>query len=476
MNLEYWVNGKNKRLYLGDYHRESFNVSKIEKRISELRAEYGGVGLKWDVDIQEGELLKKKEKYNNVQEKLQRSIVNDAIKDFFENSCPSVKHPSDTLNRETAREYARTLIGYDERIDPLVFERDKFNQCKISFKSGSGIESWTHYWNKYPPREYEKDEPKKSMFDTPMGQRILADLTEEDLRAYINKMSKSLGTQKKIKEAFSAIWANAKVKSLVGKNSRGFVPLNPVTEIKIERPKESVFSHFDTEEFKQDEINKIYHACKKLRDTFVFQTQVILLMMFTGRRRRTILKLKWSMITLKKMIVEDDGKKFEVEGVIEIPKEVIKTKKPDKIWITKNVKDVLLDLHKQRTENHWSMFIDWCFPSPRVQDKQFLTKGNENNTEKARLKDIIGCFKAVVQEARILRPVAMKMFRNTHENKVNESKKIRSTWDVISVTGRADTKSAEKNYLNKKLTGNVAAIVNDVDDEFSKIISFAGKK
>ena len=70
MNLEYWVNGKNKRLYLGDYHRESFNVSKIEKRISELRAEYGGVGLKWDVDIQEGEQLKKKEKYNNVQEKL----------------------------------------------------------------------------------------------------------------------------------------------------------------------------------------------------------------------------------------------------------------------------------------------------------------------------------------------------------------------------------------------------------------------
>ena len=144
--------------------------------------------------------------------------------------------------------------------------------------------------------------------------------------------------------------------------------------------------------------------------------------------------------------------------------------------ITKNVKDVLLDLQKQRTENHWSMFIDWCFPSPRTKDKKFLMKGNENNTDKARLKDIVGCFRAVVQEAGILRPVAMKMFRNTHENKVNESKRIRSTWDVISVTGRTDTKSAEKNYLNKKLTGNVAAIVNDVDDEFSKIISFAGKK
>ena len=476
MNLEYFVNGKNKRLYLGDYHRENFNVSKIEKRISELRAEYGGIGLTWAIDIQDGELLKKKQKYNQIHEELQKSIVNDAVKSFFENSCPSVKHPSETLNRDTAREYARSLIGYDERIDALVFERDKFNQCKISFKADSGIETWQQYWSKYPPREYQKDEPKKSMFDTPIGQRILSDLTEEDLRAYINKMSNSLGTQRKIREAFSAVWANAKIKSLVGKNSSGFVPPNPVAEIKIERPKESIFSHFDTEEFKQDEINKIYHACMKLRNEYIFQTQNILLQMFTGRRKENLLQLKWSMITFKKMVVESDGKRFEVFGVIEMPKEITKTKKPDKIWITKNVKDVLLDLHKQRTENHWAMFIDWCFPSPRVQDKQFLMKGNENNTEKARLKDVIGCFRSIVKVSGILRPVAMKMFRTTHENKVNESKMVRSTWDVVSVTGRTDTKSSEQSYLNKKLTGNVAAIVNDVDEEFSKIISIAGKK
>ena len=42
------------------------------------------------------------------------------------------------------------------------------------------------------------------------------------------------------------------------------------------------------------------------------------------------------------MVVESDGKRFEVFGVIEMPKEITKTKKPDKIWITKNVKDVLL--------------------------------------------------------------------------------------------------------------------------------------
>ena len=48
----------------------------------------------------------------------------------------------------------------------------------------------------------------------------------------------------------------------------------------------------------------------------------------------------------------------------------------------------------------------------------------------------------------------MRMFRNTRENKVNELKKTRSTWDVISVTGSTDTRSAESSYLNKNLNSN----------------------
>ncbi len=63
----------------------------------------------------------------------------------------------------------------------------------------------------------------------------------------------------------------------------------------------------------------------------------------------------------------------------------------------------------------------------------------------------------------------MRMFRNTRENKVNESTKSRSTWDVISVTGRTDTRSSESSYLNKRLNSKTADISNDVDERFSKI-------
>lgn len=65
--------------------------------------------------------------------------------------------------------------------------------------------------------------------------------------------------------------------------------------------------------------------------------------------------------------------------------------------------------------------------------------------------------------------VAQRMFRNTHENKVNANRKARSTWDVISVIGRADTRSAESFYLNKKLTPQTAELMDEMNDEWAKV-------
>ena len=75
MILDYWLNdgvertlangkkvyGKSKRYVLGDYNRETFNVKHIEKKIADLRKEYGSTNdLTWAVDIVEGEKLKKR--------------------------------------------------------------------------------------------------------------------------------------------------------------------------------------------------------------------------------------------------------------------------------------------------------------------------------------------------------------------------------------------------------------------------------
>jgi len=70
----------------------------------------------------------------------------------------------------------------------------------------------------------------------------------------------------------------------------------------------------------------------------------------------------------------------------------------------------------------------------------------------------------------------MKMFRNTYENKVNRNKIVKSTWDTVTVTGRADTQSAEKAYLNKEFTPKVKSIVTSVDEEFANIIKIRNIK
>ena len=69
----------------------------------------------------------------------------------------------------------------------------------------------------------------------------------------------------------------------------------------------------------------------------------------------------------------------------------------------------------------------------------------------------------------------IKVKTKTQINKVNELKKTRSTWDVISVTGRTDTRSAESSYLNKKLNSKTADLSNDVDERYSKIIKLVKK-
>jgi len=262
-------------------------------------------------------------------------------------------------------------------------------------------------------------------------------------------------------------------KSMLGKK----IPTNPVSEIKIEKPTNSKFSKFDTKEFTDDELHRIYISCGKFRDQFPFQTQIIKLLMISGRRRETLLQLKWSNIEWKEQThTTEEGNQVTTYGVVTIPAFINKTKKPDKFFITPTIRDILNDLALQREQFHWSMFIDWCFPSPRVRDKQFLRTGNENNSDKARLKDCRELWDTIKRDCGFAPgEVAMRMFRNTRENKVNESKKSRNTWDVITVTGRTDTRSAESNYLNKKLNPKTADLSNEVDERFSKIIKLVKK-
>ncbi|HCT53217.1 MAG TPA: hypothetical protein DF712_12235, partial [Balneola sp.] len=95
------------------------------------------------------------------------------------------------------------------------------------------------------------------------------------------------------------------------------IPTNPVSQIKIEKPTNSEFSKFDTKEFTDDELHRIYISCGKFRDQFPFQTQIIKLLMITGRRRETLLLLKWSNIEWKEQThTTEEGNQVKTYGVV----------------------------------------------------------------------------------------------------------------------------------------------------------------
>ena len=111
------------------------------------------------------------------------------------------------------------------------------------------------------------------------------------------------------------------------------------------------------------------------------------------------------------------------------------------------------------------------FPSTRIPDKHLLTVDNKANAEEHRIKDIRNLFERIKVEANLTGLAAMKMFRTTYENTVNNNRLAATTWDVISVTGRADTGSSEKAYLNKSFTPKVIELSASVDEEFDNIIN-----
>ena len=96
-------------------------------------------------------------------------------------------------------------------------------------------------------------------------------------------------------------------------------------------------------------------------------------------------------------------------------------------------------------------------------------KANENNTEESRMKGVRGLWDLVCEELE-MKDVAMKMFRNTFDNKVNETEESKSTFDTITITGHSRTETAESKYLNKQFTPVSKAIATSVDEQYENII------
>ncbi len=488
--LDYWLNdgvarelasgkiikGKSKRFFMRDYDKKNFNVRSIEEEIRRLRREYGNPNnLTWDMDIEVGEQLKKRNRYTEQLGELKKYTVNQVIESYIRSGMPKITKPSESLNKNSMKEQLRYLIGYDHhdvngkkisRQEAMNITSDHLTNGVIEYKEEYGINNSEDLFNKFPAKEFGKIDFGVSVYDSPLGQSNIIELDDFTCRQYLNTLTSSPGTKRVIKESLSAVWKHAIREQMLGKKP----PHNPLDLIKIERPTHSAWTKYNTEEFTQDQLNGIYWKCEELKHEYLFQTHLIQLSMFSGRRKETLLHLNMDRdVVWDKQEITKDGKKVIIYGQVNIPAFINKTKKPDKFMITHNINLVLEDLLKMRETHSWTKYVGWMFPSVRTVNKELLRKGNENNTEDSRMKDVRGLWDRICKDLE-LKDVALKMFRNTFTNKVNETEESKSSYDTITITGHTETDSLEGNYLNKKFSKVSKSIATSVDEEYSNII------
>jgi integrase len=118
------------------------------------------------------------------------------------------------------------------------------------------------------------------------------------------------------------------------------------------------------------------------RNNYPFQTECTMLCQATGLRPETAKQIRRSMVKVS-------------EGIIHLPKAILKGKKKDmEIIITQPVQVILDLVEEQRKKNAKYEFIPWLFPTTRVSSK----KTGDNyyaNSHHTRLSTLKGCWENV---------------------------------------------------------------------------------
>ncbi len=478
--LDYWHDKQNKRYVLPDYHPEKFNVRKIESRIAELRREYGNPNnLTWDKCINTGEQLKKikanKEQLNEMIQVESGVKLSSVIEQFFKKGFPKVKDDNSSPHRITIRKLSRWMIGYNDRSKCFTLDED-VNRCGV-IRLSKDYPGWDDVFAKYPSTYSPEDWLTKngkipgkhgvSMYDSPISQIEVEKLDYNVITKYIDSLTDKVSIKLDLKLAFSHLWYFAK--------RRGYLKdvINPFGDIEYKKPRKTHMTDWNKKELTNDQLSQLNNGCNDLREAYPGQPQLFQLESLTGRRGETLINLKWSYIQWDEQVinyVDGNGNKRQVitHGIITIPPEANKTQHYDNIPITPSIKEVLDSLAVVRNKKEpWRRFVDWIFVSPRIRDKDILSKFNVSNDYKARLKDPRKCWNELLRITGLEKQVMRKMFRTTFTNKVNRMKKTYSSWDVINVSGHNDTRALENNYLNKRLTPSVISLFGEIDSEYA---------
>ncbi len=431
--------------------RENFRSKQVRKLMDQLAEKIRDKKLRWIADPKTflSEYIDEEKDVIH----LEMPTIRTAIETIVYENFPRLKFEG-SLAKRHAQDVFRYLAGYNIRGrfikfsekdgDVVMTLRDKpiFNKLRGPNKQ-KPLGSLKELFEKFPSGTGVLKRGKHynvtgvtSLYDDPISAKKVDILSRPFMKAYIEKYS-AYGTKQNCLKAIKYLWNFIREKEWFKGITDPEVISSPGSQVVIKRPKSLLnkASIYNKHYYSLPELERIRKACFQLRDKYPFCCEVILLMMFTGRRFQETIKLKKAYIK-------------QGENIILVPKTISKIREDQFITITPPVQSVLDSLDYQMNKNGFKIFkkIDWMFPTTRALYSDNLDPEYLNGYD-TRIKNINKAW----EEVKILADIekgSLKSFRksySTHATKVFDG----DTNKASKLTGHTRKETLERFYYQE---------------------------
>ena len=436
--LEFWFNGKQYEMPLGTFNKTEFDTKKLNDKLYKIYKEHTDDKGLWIKSPKITEKEKIRTTTNAQIDRTEKKTIRETIEEFCKEGFPRGTRDGKLTARSISK-VCRYLIGYNWRTKHLKFLDDDEGSGYVDFVSNWHRRTirplgWDGLFKKFPPGE-KKHFIKKGFFnpfgsvslydDNTYGKYLIGDFTREEIKKYLKKY-KRYGSKKNLLASIKVLRHFAIDKAYLKDTG-----IDPTYRIPLKKPLVSKMlgSKYNEIIFKIHELETIRDQCLMLSKQYPFQAELLLLMMFTGRRLMELSKLKKEYVN-------------EKERIIIIPKTISKIRRDEFITITDPVALVLEQLGEvyKRPGYEKYEFPPWLFPTlmsrPDSKDPSYI------NSDYTRLKTVKECWKTLRKNTGIFG--SPKTFRKTFSSLAKDT--LGSTGKAIKLTGHTKDQTLDVFY------------------------------
>ena len=456
--LQFWYDGKSHQLTLGEFYNNKFGTKEALDEYNKIYQTHTNDKGIWIKNPKQTLKDQGKKVYEAVAIKLQKKSIREVIEDIVEDNYPSIVNPG-RLVASSQKSFGLPMYGYNKRTLLMYYSNDKKGHGKINYKGNKfyGIaqpENSKDLFKKFPSGtgiitqkrlgKYKNRSEEISLYDHDLSKHLIEHLKAQHIRDYINEKDRSYSQKRTIKRLFTYI--------LQYSIEKGYIPgdkLLPTKNIKIKKPEviTSKAAAYNNKRFTNKQLEDIWNnAVEKQQDKYPFSSMAICFYLVTGVRPENYLKIQ---------------KEYIKKDFIELPSSVVKTRKEQKVAITKPVQWVLDNIEETLKKPKYQKykFVPWLFPSTKTKSKE-LYDHEYAATDGTRLKDFRGCWNAIMKDLEL--EGAPKMIRKSF---ISVSKIVlKDTFKVMFITGHTKEATIDIHY-NKSTDEQQKEYANEVADK-----------